>query len=268
MGIKDVIVRNEAVIKQYLELGYVNEKGLLNRLAAHEATGKSELKDEQLWTYLVACGYAVAGPKGVAKLAEILTQGLGKTNDSSKIWMEMLPLPPRQQEGNTHLDLAVGCIVKRESTDSGIELADEAEPWVCFCEMKWDSDIATSVTYDPARNQLARVIENALCFQNKQGKYADKVFVTLVTPVFYLDERPKSRLYYYKYEDYMKDPQLLSADLDNCLLKKATYYPECIDSRINALKLNWITYDNLFDLMPESPLCIELCEFWRGNNKQ
>jgi hypothetical protein len=31
MGIKDVIVRNEAAIKQYLELGYVNEKDLLKR---------------------------------------------------------------------------------------------------------------------------------------------------------------------------------------------------------------------------------------------
>jgi len=61
------------------------------------------------------------------------------------------------------------------------------------------SDISISVTYDIHRNQLARVIENALCFQGS-GKYAEKIHVTLVTPSIFRNAPLKSRLYQYKDE--------------------------------------------------------------------
>ncbi len=85
---------------------------------------------------------------------------------------------------------------------SGIQLSDTDKSWICFCEMKWNSDISITVTYDLERNQLARVIENALCFQSDKHQYADEVTVTLVTPEMFYISKCKSRLFQYKYEEY------------------------------------------------------------------
>ena len=130
--------------------------------------------------FLAACGYAIVGADGVARLTKILT-GADLYQRYPKIWMEAMPLPPRKQEGNTHLDLAIGTIRGRGETKGGIELDDVSEPWICFCEMKMYSDLSHDVTHDLHRNQLARVAENALCFQHR-GRYADRVDVALVTP--------------------------------------------------------------------------------------
>lgn len=64
----------------------------------------------------------------------------------------------------------------------GIQPAPGAS-WVCFCEMKWYSDLSTKVTHDLHRNQLAHVIENAVAFASAP---LDQVHVVLVTP------RPRS----------------------------------------------------------------------------
>ncbi|MDE2705558.1 MAG: hypothetical protein OXI35_10855, partial [Gemmatimonadota bacterium] len=149
-------------------------------------------EDEQLWTFLAACGYAIAGAEGVKKLTKILTGSDLPQPDCAKIWMEVLPFPPRKQESNTNLDLALGTIKRREGKTSGIKLGSQSPSWICFCEMKWYSDIATRTTHDIHRNQLARVIENALYFNDNDGdrhsdcmdgdRYSDCVYVALVTP--------------------------------------------------------------------------------------
>ena len=163
-------------------------------------------------------------------------------------------------EGNTCIDLALGAISGRKPTKGGIQLVDNMEhPWICFCEMKYDSDISGGTTHDKGRNQLLRVIENALCFQNSLG-YVSKVFVTLVTPYAYKYERVKSSLYKYKYEEYKNDHTKIISDLTKCSFipraQTGWRYPTDIDRRIENLSLNWITYEELLiDLpCPEGPL--------------
>ena len=54
-------------------------------------SGSSAARDEQLWTFLAACGYAIAGNDGVRRLTEILA-GTGLHQDNSMIWLEAMPL--------------------------------------------------------------------------------------------------------------------------------------------------------------------------------
>ena len=224
--------------------------------------------DEALWTFLAACGYAMSGIDGVAKLTKILTgMDMPITNDA-KIWLEARPLPPRNREGNTNLDLAVGSVARRGTTKSGVELSAHANPWICFCEMKWNSDISGSVSNDAHRNQLVRVIENALCFENK-GKYADRSFVTLVTPVVFKDIATDSRFnreYQDKLRDYQSDYTNILIDLDSPL-KKANHYPDDIAERLKTLTLRWVTFDYLFESIPNSPISDSLKTFWKERNE-
>jgi len=236
----------------------------VDTLKKYEASGeKNNLEDEQIWTFLVGCGYAAAGVKGVSLLSQILA-GKAESSGSNKIWFEVLPIPPREYEGNTNLDLAVGSITNREDTRSGIQLSEEEDTWICFCEMKWNSVIFTTVSYDLHRNQMIRVIENALCFQDSQERYAKEVFVSLVTPVMFYNNEYKSRLYQYKYFEY-KDAVILLKDLHACNLKKRHndnwFYPEDINERVNCLTLNWITYEHLFNNLPNSAIADELKNF-------
>ncbi|MCB1088457.1 MAG: hypothetical protein KDM63_15570, partial [Verrucomicrobiae bacterium] len=62
--------------------------------------------------------------------------------------------------------------------------------------MKWYSDLSKNVTNDQHRNQLSRIIENAVVFQGK-GALVERVTVTLVTPEIFVGTEPKSRLYHY-----------------------------------------------------------------------
>jgi len=214
----------------------------------------------------VGCGYAVAGEDGVARLTETLTGSNQKSPANPKIWFEVLPVAPRKREGETHLDLALGTIAVREGTESGIRLDDVGSPWVCFCEMKWYSDISVRVTCDVDRNQLARVTENALCFQ-ASGKYAEKVYVTPVTPATFRNPRLKSRLYQYKFEEYDADRTCLMDDLEACVLEKNEQadwsFPPDLAQRVASLSLRWVTYDELFQNLPDSPIAAELTKFWR-----
>ena len=164
-------------------------------------------------------------------------------------------MSPRFKEDNTHLDLAIGSIQTRGTTRSGIELAHEPNPWVCFVEAKWGSDIATHVTNDMDRNQLARVAENALTFQ-AEGRVVDTVVVTLLTPRRFRTSR--SRFYTYKYEEYRSQPQTLLADLEHSPLpprnSRTWTYPSDLADRAARLQLHWVTYEDLVSAIPESPL--------------
>ncbi|MXX53764.1 MAG: hypothetical protein F4Z35_07545 [Dehalococcoidia bacterium] len=224
--------------------------------------------DEALWTFLAACGYAIGGSEGVAKLTEILTgTDMPITNDC-KIWLEARPLPPRNREGNTNLDLAVGAVAQRGTTKSGIELNTHANPWICFCEMKWNSDISGSVSNDAHRNQLVRVIENALCFEN-EGKYADRSFVTLVTPAIFKDMASDFRFhkeYQDKLRDYQSDYANILIDLDSPL-QKVNHYPDDIAERLKTLTLRWVTFDYIFESIPDSALSDSLKTFWKERNE-
>lgn len=93
---------------------------MINKIEEQEQNQTSEFADEQVWTFLLACGYAIAGPNGVEKLTSLLTGINGLSSDTDKIWLEVLPSSPREKEGQTHLDLAMGTINVRSGTISGI----------------------------------------------------------------------------------------------------------------------------------------------------
>ena len=136
--------------------------------------------------------------------------------------------------------------------------------------MKWYSDISCNVSYDQHRNQLVRVIENALCFQNR-GEFADKIHVVLVTPKIFQKASTKSRLYQYKYSEYYSNPSKIEVDLEMCRLDKSDRadwkYPPDIQARISKLSLGWISYETLFESIPVSGISDELERFVAENNK-
>jgi len=257
-------------IGRYLYVGYAIWDDLIARAKREEAKPPGDCPDEQLWTFLVGCGYAIAAEVGVASLTESLTGSRQAVPRNPKVWFEVLPVNTRRKEGEAHLDSALGTIAVREGTGAGIKLDDVESPWVCFCEMKWYADIAVSVAYDVHRNQLARVIESALCFQDC-GRYADQVYVALVTPASFRAARLKSRLYQYKFEEYNANPASLMADLEACILAKNEQvgwsYPPDLAQRVASLSLRWATYDELFENLPHSAIAAELKDFWSQHGR-
>lgn len=245
-----------------LHLGYANWDNLVERIERRERDQRPDFGDEQVWTFLLSAAYAVAGRSGATCLAQLLVENKN-FEPVNKIWFECLPIPPRLKEGNTHLDLALGAISRRVGSQSGIEYAPQIGDAICFCEFKWYSDISIDVFYERHRNQLARVIENALCFQSE--KYLPKqVHVTLVTPARFLDQKIKSRLYQYKFSEYRDSTETLLDELDACSLAKRDFgnfsYPE-IASRTQCLNLHWVSFQSLAMNAPESPLKEAVVEF-------
>lgn len=258
-----LIKKHRAEITKRLHLSCGRWCRLPERIAKCEEEQVCE--EEQLWTFLAACGYAIAGAEGVKKLTKILTGSDLPQPDCAKIWMEVLPFPPRKNEGNTNLDLALGTIKCRGETTGGIKLESQYPSWICFCEMKWYSDISTSTTHDIHRNQLARVIENALYFNDRDGdsvdgaRYSDCVYVALVTPKVFKNREVNSRLYQYKFEEYEADRGHLVKDLE----EKSEHAIGDMEDRIKRLTLRWSTYDEIFDEIPDSAISKELTKFWR-----
>jgi hypothetical protein len=264
-ALAEILMNYHEQIVKYLHIGYARWDDLVSRVDREEQISSYDFADEQIWTFLVACGYATAEKSGVARLTRILTGLNQRPPTNPKIWFEVLPIPPRKKEGATHIDLALGTIVIRQGTESGIGLEETESSWVCFCEMKWYSDISPSVTYDIRRNQLARVIENALYFQ-RSGRYAEKVYVTLVTPLIFRYAHSKSKLYQYKFEEYNTSQACLINNLKACALDRNNQcdwsFPD-LGQRATSLSLCWATYDELFENLPESTIAAELKNFWR-----
>jgi len=266
MGVLAKALRDcHSEITRYLYMGWERWDKLVARVEMREGQGSADCDDEQVWTFLVACGYAIAAESGIVTLTKASTGSDYGLPANPKVWFEVSPVPPRKNEGDTHLDLALGTIAVRQGTEAGVTLDDAESPWICFCEMKWYSDISCGVSHDVHRNQLARVIENALCFQHA-GRYADKVHVTLVTPAIFRDAPLKSRLYQYKFEEYSANPASLIADLDACILGKNEQpgwsYPADLARRVTSLSLRWATYDELFENLRDSPIARKLADFW------
>ena len=261
----ELLEEHRNIIEQKLHLGYVHWEDLVKKVEAQERSAQGTFRDEQVWTFLAGCGYAISGSEGLASITKILTGTDLPQPDDAKIWIEVLPLPPRKREGSTHLDLAIGYVARRGNSESGIELHHSPQSWICFCEMKWDSDISLSVTYDPNRNQLARVIENALCFQCG-ARYSDEVHVALVTPAIFKLPDSEFRAYRRMFQGYESDRDKLQHDLDTCRLKKRDSvgwrYPANISDRISGLNLRWPTYDELFSEVPPSAIRDGLQSFW------
>ena len=106
----DSLKEHDSEIRRRLYLGYVHWEDLIARLETQERSTSGVLGDEQVWTFLVGCGYAISGTEGLARVTNILTGTDLRQPDDAKIWLEVLPQPPRDHEGATHVDLAVGSI--------------------------------------------------------------------------------------------------------------------------------------------------------------
>ena len=261
----ELLEEHQSPISEHLFVPNAEWARLITRTNQQERDTLAHFSDEQAWTFLLACGYAMAGGPGVVSLARQLTDSDPRARTAAKIWFEARPVPPRYKEGSTRLDLALGSIVGREPTQSGIALDPSGDAWICFCEMKWNSDVQPRVTNDMQRNQLARVTENALCFQDG-GKYAQTIHVTLVTPAVFRESAVKSRLYQYKYEEYTRDGASILKDLNASDLEHRNragwVYPSDMEQRIRKLSLHWATYDDLFENLPDSSLSQGITTFW------
>lgn len=211
--------------------------------------------DEQLWSFLVASLIAEAPQKQIPLFCEkAMTLSAG-----CAVACEAEPISTRHgsKEGNTVLDIAFGHIGARgHPVASGNSAAQffagiayspvGDDSWVCFVEAKVLSDASGSVTRDPLRNQLTRVIENLLCFQ-AVGKHPNRLHFALLTPrVFY--DNPTARLYGYKMRDYC-DHEAILKDIDRCELPRRCTsgytFPE-LRSRLQALApLQWVTFEDV-----------------------
>ena len=263
------LTTNKSAILAYLHLGYVKWDSLISRLQSLAATPAQDFEDEQIWTFLVAAGYALGADAGVQRLASLLTgDDSGSMLDHGKIWMEVLPLPTRAKEGSTHVDLAVGTILPRASTKSGINLTRDEKTWVCFSEMKWCSDLSPDVRHDRHRNQLARLVENATLF-GAPGSRAEKVFVTLVAPAAFIERQPPSRMYRYKFDEYSASgPVGLASELRACSMRWCKRLggrePADLDVRLDSLVLRQVSYEALFAGLGPWPMT-ELLQKFEGH---
>lgn len=232
------------------------------------------IHDENIWTTLVTLPYLAP----IARL-DLLWQVLCPKSTApatlSRTWMEALPYPPRQKEGNTNLDMALGGIRARtlggtengNKKGNGIEFDSSIES-VCFAEMKWFSDASKSVTHCKKRNQILRVIENLITFQDSEGNFPTDLHFTLVAPETFIAEgRPYSRYFNYILEDYedrknlLRSLELCEVDLPKRERSKVWQYPadwkETIlgTSSDRTLHIHKVSYEELLASAPkESPL--------------
>lgn len=182
---------------------------------------KNRYRNEKVWTLLLAD--VLVNPDTRQAAIEKMCGCAMPWAPSSDVWFEAQPLSPRKgksgsTEGNTRLDLAFGHVRQRGKTTSGIEFGPSAPgSWVCFVEAKCLSDCSSDVSHDPFRNQLTRVIENLLCFGDRNGR-PDTCYFTLVTPRRFKpsnDDGQYSRLYGYKMREY-EDRDRLLHDVMRC----------------------------------------------------
>ena len=110
----------------------------------------------------------------------------------------------------------------------------ETDKLLIFFEIKFTSDIAHSTTFNPYRNQLARLIDVGLDVAKYSGK---EVLVLLSTPSKLYESR--SRLYYYKVQEY-SDPSIIERDIA---------WRTVSEIRDNVLAVRWVALEKLIDLL-------------------
>jgi len=266
MAISGFLRSHGTQIRQYMECSDAQWASMARLIASREQA-RRPFDAEKPWTFAFACGYAMAREAGVDALARVLTGSDPLLPISPRIWFEGMAIEPRQREGKTHVDLAVGAIRRLRGTSSGIELEPRGPDWICFAEAKWKTDAQPTVTYDLTRNQLARDIENALCFQTA-GHYAGMVYMSIIIPPSFSWQHS---LLGRKLREY-RDKDRLLRDLSTCPLEKnqrpGWQYPSNMDERASALRLTQISYSDLCTNLPESPLRAALQDAWQAEIQQ
>lgn len=118
-------------------------------------------------------------------------------------------------EGKTHVDAFI-----------------RTDKLLIFFEIKFTSDISYDTTFNPIRNQLARLIDVGLEINEVTGK---EVLVILSAPRRFFETR--SRLYYYKIKEY-ENPTFIQQDLP---------WRSINEIRDNLLKVAWIPLEDLIE---------------------
>ena len=110
----------------------------------------------------------------------------------------------------------------------------ETDKLLIFFEIKYTSDISNSTTFNPYRNQLARIVDVGL----EQAKHSGKeVLVVLASPsVFY---ESKNRLYCYKVQEYT-NPLLIQKDIGWRTLSEI---------KDNVLAVRWVALERLINVL-------------------
>jgi hypothetical protein len=185
-----------------------------------------------------------------------LSEGLFRDNDSTlpsdaKIWLEayLYPTRIRKEEGKywkTRADLAIGCIEQVGGKQEQIRANGD---WICIAESKWFDDIHPNARY-PNILQLSQLIEHALLLRDRNGRFSERVYVTLVTPVYFKDQKNpfSERQYRNKFLEYKAASKQLENDLRLCPLRFLKHDIEMLVSRIEALALNWVTFEDMLGL--------------------
>jgi hypothetical protein len=203
---------------------------------------------EIVWTYLLARKYNNDYSALVSKL--LCDTAPESFPNDSKIWLEAYLQPTRQNERDswkTRADLAIGYLEKIIRSENQIK--SSGGDWVCIVESKWYDDVHSNTRY-PEINQFAQTIEHALLLHDDQGKFPKKVYVTLVTPRYFKEKLGKfsDRNYWGIYNEYEKNPKKLKEALVPCSLPFMKHNLETLISRIDVLKLNWVTFEELLEL--------------------
>ena len=112
----------------------------------------------------------------------------------------------------------------------------ETDKLIIFFEIKYTSDISYCTTFNPCRNQLARLIDVGLDGAEYSGK---DVLVLLSTPSRLYESR--SRLYYYKVQEY-SDPLMIRNDIA---------WRTVSQIRDNVLAVKWVALEQLINVFYE-----------------
>jgi hypothetical protein len=219
------------------------------------AMRSNNMAAEIVWTYLVARKYE----NDQQTLAKKLCGQNEKLPDNSKIWLETYLHPTRIQQAElkywrTRADLSMGHLELVEDREYQIRSNGD---WVCICESKWFDDIHHNARF-PIILQFSQIIEHAILLHDKRGNFPDRVYVTLITPRYFKEKLGQfsERLYWEKYRDYTEDKKLLEDDLRLCPLPFLKYDTDMLISRIYALKLRWVTFEELLGLSDLVESCI------------
>jgi hypothetical protein len=210
------------------------------------AIQQNDLTAEVVWTYLVARKYE----KDHRALANMLCGQDNMLPEKSKIWIEAYLQPTRQNERDswkTRVDLAMGHA--EEVKGRANQIQSSGGEWVCIVESKWYDDIQASGV-DDGGNQLLKVIDHALLLHDNKGNFPKSVYVTLVTPRYFKEELGKFsyRKYSKKYKEYKDEPEKLKKDLALCPFPFLKHDISTLINRAGALKLNWVTFEELLGL--------------------
>jgi hypothetical protein len=130
----------------------------------------------------------------------------------------------------------------------------ETDNLIIFVEMKFTSDISMQTTFNPYRNQLARLIDVGISLATKKSK---KLVLLLCSPsIFFVN---KSRFYSYKITEYT----------DYQEVKKDINWREQNEIEKHVSAVAWIPLESLVQIMYQGfnhPDVEEALEFFRERN--